>query len=1280
METVVDNALDCTYMFITDAEHKQWRILLERRSTGFTWGAENAPKIKEEEEEEQPRSRFAGLRNMSVASLASLKQKLSEGRKMLENRKTSSETVDPVCSSNMSLPEPLNKKVGGTRLFAFKDQVLGGLFPDTAILTFHNTELEVLPQVAFRLPRLSESVLVLDKLMLVASGSNDFRVVSAHHAEIHLDTAKTREEPVLQAFVMTEKEKILGFKHGYSPEDCQSLTEDGLSADSKDAFITNISKRVKEAKRKGTSMFRNCFVITSLGVYVLRLDRDPVTTFLESATQGDIRSAEKVAATFDLDARSLLELAADIRLSECDFAGAIALYRLSGCKHLKAVLKFAASGHTHQLLSYLSVLFKTPNLDVSPSDRIHLSNLTLMAYFQQILEVEDKDDLRSRIQIFLRDNSSIDESLAIRLSVETREWSLLLDFCHRRGLHCAMVDAICSLLEASKPNYYSKDFKSEAMSKMSASERRGLLSCLLTPDNLSSCLIQPNLAEDLMQILRGSFPFLNLHQLQSVLELCQPINPAFLPLIGPVLSDSKDCSLASKLLEFYLTTELNLIKKEGLKFNRDLVHLAEKSVIKEMDTDTLITGPLLATGPTHAMLSRPKSGALYSWGFNHHGVLAHHGVSVVSSRFCSPKRVEFFHKLPQTTVLSVSCGKCHSVALTSAGVYIWGSSKYGQLGLGKDRVSAKQPEVIPRFASKTIVSVVAGHYHSVALDSHGRVWTWGWGVHGQLGLGDIEDEHTPKRVMLKDSIHSIAAGHAHTMVSTVAGHVWVFGCGLFGQLGNGNNKKSTVPLKVDFNGAIDGCGVVDEKIGMIRCGYFHNIAMSQDGQRLYTWGCNPQLLRLEAQQKKKEMLREHFKREDDSEEPKESKEHEMLHLIPSLMDTSMIEGDIVSFSCGNQHSMILTSNGTVYTFGRNVDGQLGIGSRREAKVPNLVTALKDDSIVLISCGGDYSMALSERGTLFAWGNNASGQLGKPPLEDVNAKAPNTKLVVLNKARKAVLQHSLQNSCDVPKPVSGLNEGKVYSEEDYDLESLKERFSTSIASLDRANKTLKQLQKTTRSEASLHLTIELFHRFIDQKTILKQCLVTENLQAAAKVSLLCASNVIQAFEFTLQSIVKQSQGVDQPKLVFEAYNFYLRFDTDKRQLTERLIACWQDLKFSFLLLEKLTIKESNPVMLQILVLTLFCPNEERDMETAPVLDNGPKLVDLFTPEFCLKIGDTFVNTLKAEESDQTKCQVAGWLHRQRSRTVLENHDEDRVSNNLNQLVTGLLTAEEASDDS
>jgi hypothetical protein len=77
-----------------------------------------------------------------------------------------------------------------------------------------------------------------------------------------------------------------------------------------------------------------------------------------------------------------------------------------------------------------------------------------------------------------------------------------------------------------------------------------------------------------------------------------------------------------------------------------------------------------------------------------------------------------------------------------------------------------------------------------------------------------------------------------------------------------------------------------------------------------------------------------------------------------------------------------------------------------------------------------------------------------------------------------------------------------------------------------------------------------------------------------------------------------------------------------------------------------------LLLQILVLTLFCPNDERSVDDGPVIsahDSGPKLVDLFTPEFCLKVGDTFVKTLRpdvANAGGASPAAVSKWLQKQR----------------------------------
>ena len=321
-------------------------------------------------------------------------------------------------------------------------------------------------------------------------------IVSSHHSEIHLDSARSKEDPILQSFRLEKAERILGLErtryrnplnssssdtpssksspdleedkyisestfqdsphnslqkisgknntqskqeecshvsdrtshenpfnagedtsiqsHSSLPPDLHRITnipkknppnnvhqsppvntmeevdkqENYKISNPREEFISQAKIRVHTNKIRGKTMFQDCLVITNYSIYILRLDQDPITLFIEAAMQGDVATSEKLAATFDLDAKSLLELAADIKLCEGDFAGAIALYRLSGCKHLKAVLKFAASGHVQELLRYLTVLEKTPNLDVSNSDRIHLSNLTLMAYFQQGIFLE----------------------------------------------------------------------------------------------------------------------------------------------------------------------------------------------------------------------------------------------------------------------------------------------------------------------------------------------------------------------------------------------------------------------------------------------------------------------------------------------------------------------------------------------------------------------------------------------------------------------------------------------------------------------------------------------------------------------------------------------------------------------------------------------------------------------------------------------------------------------------------------------------------------------------
>ena len=1080
LEQITDNAKDNTYLFITDTNGKQWRQLLEQRSTGFTWCGANevashpktptlekaasgssdaiqdkSPEPSEIEEEFTTRSRLAGLKQMSVASIASLRQRLGETRKIFDRKfqggQASSQSNNnnnshldhlavPISSSNSDvLPESLASKVGATQLQvqssnSGQQKVISGLFKDTAILTMHNHELEVLPQVAFKLPKQTDIVLILDKLMIVRINKCTLKIVSAHHAEINLERSK--EDPVLQSFTLPSTEFILSFHKLKSPliliepNSTESSNTSTPSSSEHSLIIPNpcdklseeVKAKVNAARNRGQAMMQPCLIVTNKAIYLLRLDEDPVSAFLDLATHGLVQKADKIAACFELDSKSLMELAADIKLTKGDFAGAISLYRQSNCKHLKAVLKFAASGHVNELLSYLNVLFKTVNLEVSNNDKIHLANLALMAYFQQALasEASTIDELREKLKAFLDHNQWFDECLAVRLAAETREWTLLGHMAVSLGLHGDMLMAIAGafsqLLALETDNVkHLQDAMTKVLQEMPASERKGLVKCLVYQrDNLATCLAFPALGEQIVRILIGLLPLLEEQDLMAVIEQCRPDRPDLMAVLWPLatleLNSAPEFGLM--LINFYITVQLLYIKKAALSssssFNCDPNLVKTLAKARQRPIEALkplvkirVQPNLMAAGFSHVLLIRPKYGQLMSWGTAQFGVLGH-TTTMASSRFSTPKAIEFFSGLckghQRISVISVACGRTHSMALTDCGLYLWGSSKHGQLGLGSNVMMAKKPTLVAALAKEVIVGISAGNYHSAAWDENGHAWTWGWGVHGQLGHDSIEDEYLPTRLILKDRIISVACGHAHTVVLTVKGQVWTFGCGLFGQLGIGEIKKKATPSLVDL----------EVKIAQIKTGFFHTLAFDTEGQKLYTWGCNPQVLRTEAHMKRKGRMQNKIIAEETgqdlesaAEEAKKSEvEEEMLHLLPSLLDTSLFS--VASVACGNQHSMILTSSGSILAFGRNMDGQLGIGSRKDAKLPTLVSGLKDDLIIEIACGADFSLAMSEAGSVFVWGGNSGGQHGKPPLEDATSnKDTNTKIVVMKSTKRII---------------------------------------------------------------------------------------------------------------------------------------------------------------------------------------------------------------------------------------------------------------------------------------
>ncbi|KAG3282257.1 regulator of chromosome condensation 2 [Ictidomys tridecemlineatus] len=83
---------------------------------------------------------------------------------------------------------------------------------------------------------------------------------------------------------------------------------------------------------------------------------------------------------------------------------------------------------------------------------------------------------------------------------------------------------------------------------------------------------------------------------------------------------------------------------------------------------------------------------------------------------------------------------------------------------------------------------------------------------------------------------------------------------------------------------------------------------------------------------------------------------------------------VVSGSCA-AHSLLITTEGKLWSWGRNEKGQLGHGDTKRVEAPRLIESLSHEAIVLAACGRNHTLALTETGSVFAFGENKMGQLG-----------------------------------------------------------------------------------------------------------------------------------------------------------------------------------------------------------------------------------------------------------------------------------------------------------------
>lgn len=141
--------------------------------------------------------------------------------------------------------------------------------------------------------------------------------------------------------------------------------------------------------------------------------------------------------------------------------------------------------------------------------------------------------------------------------------------------------------------------------------------------------------------------------------------------------------------------------------------------------------------------------------------------------------------------------------------------------------------------------------------------------------------------------------------------------------------------------------VQEKKFVKLSCGNLHTIGITDDG-KLYAWGSSA-----EGQLGNGEF---------------EYQLHPQI-LIP------LYKHRIVDIACGNRHTVCVSDEGTVFSWGKGSSGRLGIGTLENTPIPQELKALRGIRIVQVACGASHSMALSDQGHVFSWGIGTDGCLG-----------------------------------------------------------------------------------------------------------------------------------------------------------------------------------------------------------------------------------------------------------------------------------------------------------------
>ena len=424
--------------------------------------------------------------------------------------------------------------------------------------------------------------------------------------------------------------------------------------------------------------------------------------------------------------------------------------------------------------------------------------------------------------------------------------------------------------------------------------------------------------------------------------------------------------------------------------------------------------PMVSLGQDHGLALR-SDGTVVSWGSDIHGQLGI-GRSLIST---IPLKVPGL-----SSVRSIAGGSAHSLAVRKDGtVWAWGANAHGQLGDGT-AIDRSSPVQVPGVTNA--VMACGGYWHTAALRQDGTVWTWGTNSYGQLANGTPDGAFwstPPGPVTGMTGVTSIACYSNQTIALLQDGTVRAWGANGHGELGDGTTTDRGLPVQVSglsnvvaINGtaALKSDGTVWEwgycgwsglppnlvpvqaagisgavAIGVSNGSIFgaQAEAIKSDGVTWWEWtpGTTPSAQAPAGQLKAVASAPwQTFLLKADGSVVASGLNglgHLGIGITPTggwdwYSDFLPVVGlsNVTALASGDTHALALDASGDVWAWGDDALGQLGRGGALSNTVPTVIPGLNNIVQVAASQAG-ASLAVDQSGNVWAWGNNYHGQLG-----------------------------------------------------------------------------------------------------------------------------------------------------------------------------------------------------------------------------------------------------------------------------------------------------------------